>query len=72
MSFEKMLSDLEALAARLEKENLTVEEGITVYEQGLELTKKCLASLSASKTRITEIRKEMDKLVDAPFDQGEE
>lgn len=69
MGLEKDLNELEALASKLEQSNLSLEEGIKLYEQGISLTKSCLHALNESKDRISAIKEEMSKLIDA--DDGE-
>ncbi len=67
MEFEKKLDNLEKITTRLEDKDLSLEEGIKLYEEGLALTKECLKSLSESRGKIVLIRKEMDKLTEEPF-----
>lgn len=68
MEFEKNLNELEKIADKLEDKTISLEEGIALYENGLELTKKCLSQLSQNKGKIEVIKKEMDRLLKEPFD----
>ncbi len=67
MSFEKNLEKLEEIAKKLENKEMSLDEGISLYEEGLNLTKECLKSLSENKGKITLLTKEMDKLIQEPF-----
>lgn len=63
---EEKISELEKLVAELEKENVGIEEGIKLFEQGLKITKVCLDSLGESKGKITQLKVQMDKLLEEP------
>ena len=64
MQFEKKLNELEQIVQKLEDKNITLADGITLFEQGLLLTKDCLKSLNESKSRITSVKEEMGKLLE--------
>ena len=69
MEFEKKLDALTKLVEKLEDKSISLEEGIALYEKGVALTKDCLNSLNESKNKITVIRKEMDRLIEEPFNE---
>lgn len=69
MGLEQDLKELEALAEKLEKGNLSLDEGIALYQQGISLTKDCLNSLNESKDKIALIKEEMNKLIEKPIDE---
>lgn len=62
MSLEKNLKELEAIAEKLEKGGVSLEDGIKLYEQGIALTSSCLEELNKSKDKISSIREQMNKL----------
>ena len=62
MQFEKKLTELEKVVEKLESKDTTLESGIELFEKGLNLTKDCLADLSASKNKINFIKEELGKL----------
>lgn len=68
MDFEKTLLQLEETVRALENKDVPLDEGVNLFEKGLQLTKACLTSLAESKGKIDIIRKEMDKLTEEPFD----
>lgn len=64
---EDKINELEKLVSKLEKEDVGIEEGITLFEQGLAVAKNCLDSLSESRGKITALKKQMDKLFEEPL-----
>lgn len=67
MDFEKKLAELEALADRIESGEVGLEEGISLYEKSLALTRECLSELNAFKGKLAVIRQEMDELTEKAF-----
>ena len=63
MALEQNLKELEDIAEKLECGGVSLDEGIKLYEKGIELTKKCLADLNA-------IKEEMAKLTDKTRQEG--
>jgi exodeoxyribonuclease VII small subunit len=51
-TFESMMERLEALVSRLEGGNLSLEESIQSFEEGVGLVKRCTAVLSEAERRI--------------------
>ncbi len=56
-SFEENFSRLEKILEKLEDEDVTLEETIKLYEEGLTLTKFCYDKLNNAELRIKEINK---------------
>lgn len=52
MDFEKKLNDLEALVAKLETGELSLEESLKAYENGVALTRECQSMLEKAQLRI--------------------
>lgn len=63
MNLEENLKQLEKIAEELEQGGISLDKGIKLYEQGIELTKACLDELDKSKSKISEIREQMSKLI---------
>lgn len=55
LSFEEAYRELEATVQRLEAGNLTLEEAIALYEQGMRLARRCQAALDAAELQIEQI-----------------
>jgi len=58
-SFEECFSRLEKILERLESEDVTLDETIKLYEEGLTLTKSCYDKLTGAEMRIKEINKNL-------------
>lgn len=55
-SFEKAVTELESIVARLERGDVALDESIAIYERGEALKKHCEKLLSAAENRIEKIR----------------
>ena len=55
-AFEELYRRLEETVAKLERGGLSLEESITLYEEGMELAKRCQAVLDTAEQRITRLR----------------
>lgn len=56
-SFEESFSRLEKILEQLESDEVSLENTIKLYEEGLTLTKLCYDKLSQAELRIKEINK---------------
>lgn len=70
MKFEEAMDKLNTIIDKLENKHTELDEGIALYQEGLELTRFCLGSLEDAKGKITLIKKEFTELTEKPF--GEE
>ena len=64
MSFDDYNNRLQEIVKKLEKNDVSVEEGTKLYEEGVEIAKKCYAILTESKGKVTILKNELDKLAD--------
>lgn len=55
-SFEKSLEALEALVQSLEQGELSLEEAMSAYEQGVKLTTRLNHRLKAAKLKVEELK----------------
>lgn len=51
-SFEESLTKLESVVARLEGGELTLEQSVELYEQGVQLSELCKAELDRAEGRV--------------------
>jgi len=51
-SFEDQLAELESVIARLERGELTLDENVSLFERGVQLSNACKAQLSDAERRI--------------------
>ena len=64
LSFEEALSKLEEVVKELEKEDITLEDSMERFEQGIKLSSHCLQKLNEAEEKIEELtRSEDGKLV---------
>jgi len=64
MTFDEYNNRLQEIVKKLEKNDVSVEEGTKLYEEGVEIAKKCYAILNEGKGKVTILKNELDKLVD--------
>lgn len=50
--FEASLTQLEKLVARMEKGDLSLEESLKAFEEGVKLTRLCQETLSAAQQKV--------------------
>jgi exodeoxyribonuclease VII small subunit len=55
-SFEELYRKLEEAVDKLEKGGLPLEQSIALYEEGMELAKRCQTILDRAELRITTLR----------------
>lgn len=66
--FEQALAELEALVERLERGDLPLEEALSTFERGVELTRHCQNSLKAAQQRVEVLLKRDGRTETEPFD----
>jgi exodeoxyribonuclease VII small subunit len=71
-SFEDLYHTLEETVEKLEKGGLPLEASIALYEQGMELAKRCQAILDGAELRITKLRESFAQPAATPPDGAEE
>lgn len=59
-TFESLYARLEEVTARLEAGNLTLEESIGLYEEGMQVAQRCQALLAQVEQRIETLRETYD------------
>ena len=55
-SFEQALISLEGIVQELEKEDVSLERSIELYQKGVELSKKCSDLLEQAELKIQEVQ----------------
>lgn len=58
LSFENALSRLETIVERLDDDELSLEESIELYEEGIKLSKQCTQTLDEAELRIEKVNEE--------------
>ena len=70
-NFEKSLAELEALVARMEAGELSLEESLKAFEQGVRLTQQCQQALGEAQQRVQVLMQQDGELRTEPFNPGE-
>jgi len=55
LSFEEALKKLESVVEQLESEDVSLEESIALYEEGMKLSSYCTDTLEQAKQRIEKV-----------------
>ena len=63
-SFEEDLKRLEEISSTLESENIGLNDSMSLYEEGIKLSKNCLQTLKKAELKITELRNELGKITE--------
>ncbi|HEX2710750.1 MAG TPA: exodeoxyribonuclease VII small subunit [Candidatus Acidoferrales bacterium] len=67
--FERSLARLEELVRRLESANLSLDEAMKLFEEGVELSRECQKQLEEAEGRVEILLKKADgKVVAEPFE----
>ena len=64
MNFDEYNERLQEIVKILEKNDVSIEEGTKLYEEGVEIAKKCYEILNKNKGKITVLKDELDNLID--------
>ncbi len=76
VDFEEALDQLEELVEDMENGDLTLEESLKAFEQGIRLTRECQTALSQAEQKVQMLVEENGKLkavdLDQDFDEDDE
>jgi exodeoxyribonuclease VII small subunit len=67
LAFEKSLKELEALVAKMEQGNLSLEESLQHFERGIQLTRICQQALKEAEQRVEMLLKSSGQNDIVPF-----
>ena len=62
MSFEQSMERLEAIASRLEDEELDLDEALALFEEGIAELRAASAVLTNAETRLKQLRESADQV----------
>jgi exodeoxyribonuclease VII small subunit len=69
--FEQQLSNLEALVESLESGDLSLEDSLKSFEQGIKVARECQTALKQAEQKVELLMRQGDELVSQPFEPGE-
>ena len=71
--FEEALKRLENIVTQLEQSDISLEQSIALFEEGIRLSKFCSKKLNEAEQRIMKLVKtESGELKETPFDMGQD
>ena len=71
LPFEQAFAQLEEIVQRLEAGDLTLQEALDVYEQGMTVARHCQTLLDEAELRVTELQEGVDDARGVPSDVEE-
>ena len=73
LKFEDALARLEVVVARLEGGDLPLEEALSLFEEGVRLTRLCSARLDEAERKVSLLLRDQEGLLrEVPFGEAEE
>jgi exodeoxyribonuclease VII small subunit len=72
LDFEQSLTDLQNLVERLENGELSLEDSLTAFEQGVRLTRECQTALAQAEQKVQILMERNGELEEAPFDADQQ
>ena len=70
--FEDSLSKLEQIVERMEQGDLTLEESLKTFEEGVKLTRECQQALATAEQKVKMLIEEQGELKEVDFDGSED
>ena len=67
IDFEASLDQLEQLVDQMEEGELTLEDSLKAFEQGVKLTRECQQALKAAEQKVQLLMEKNGELVTEPF-----
>ena len=71
VDFEQQLASLEGLVESLESGELSLEESLKSFEQGIKVARDCQAALKAAEQKVEALTRQGDELVSLPFEDND-
>ena len=69
LDFEQSLTDLQTLVERLENGELSLEDSLTAFEQGIRLTRDCQGALAQAEQKVQMLLERDGELVEEALDE---
>lgn len=67
IDFEKLIEELEEITNKLEKEGLSLDESVKLFEKGIKISKQCNEKLEDAEKRITILINNNDEMKEENF-----
>jgi exodeoxyribonuclease VII small subunit len=72
LDFESSLKELESLVTQMEQGDLSLEESLKAFEEGVSLTRECQAILSQAEQKVQILIESGGELKTEPFNPDED
>lgn len=72
VNFESALEQLEGLVSKLESGEISLEESLQAFEEGVKLTRECQLQLAEAEQRVQVLVEEQGELVAVDFDSEDD
>lgn len=72
IDFEQALTDLEALVSKMEAGDLSLEQSLKAFEEGVKLTRECQTQLAEAEQRVQKLMEEDGRLTAVNFEENTE
>ena len=59
-TFEKSVEELDAIVQKMESQELSLDESLQLFEQGVKLTRSCQETLAQAEAKIEKLMAEVD------------
>ena len=69
LNFEEAMKELETIANELEKGELSLEESVSKFEEGMKLSKKCNDMIEKAEKKITILLQKDGKIEEENFEE---
>lgn len=71
LNFEELMEKLEEITNKLEKEQLSLDDSVKLFEEGMEISKKCNTKLEDAEKKITILINDNDEIKEENFSPEE-
>jgi len=71
LDFEKSLLQLEEIVNKMEQGQLSLDQSLDAFEEGVQLTRQCQHMLKTAEQRVSKLVKSEDGIELSPFEQDE-
>jgi len=68
MEFEKKIKELQDITKSLENPDIMMDEGVELYEKGVNIAKECYSMLNDVKGKINIIKKDLETFREESFE----
>ncbi len=67
VKFEELIEKLEDITNKLEKEQLSLDESVKLFEEGMKISKECNSKLEDAEKKITILINKNDEITEENF-----